>query len=103
MSTLAFRRTRRPMGGRTEQRPLPASCRAGKIWPSQVRGAVKRSAWRITPVETLLQRTSPGKIGRPAASALVQPSVRRLFERNGHVAPDPAYQPVEVLRAAYSS
>ena len=43
-------------------------------------------------------------MGRPAASALVQPAGRRWFESRFHTAPEPACQaPLLVLRAANSS
>ena len=49
---------------------------------------VKRSAWLIAPFVTASsKRASPGKIGRPAASAEVQPAGRRLFEVRSKTAP----------------
>ncbi len=42
-------------------------------------------------------------MGRPAASALVQPFGRSAFEFRSQVAPDPARQPLDVLRALNSS
>ena len=47
----------------------------------RVSGAVNRSAWVISPAATSSQRTSPGRIGSPAASADVQPAGRSSFER----------------------
>ena len=57
----------------------------------------------MTPFFTSFQRTSPGRIGRPAASALVHVLGRRWFESRLQVAPEPARQPDAVLRAAKSS
>ena len=57
----------------------------------------------MTPFFTSFQRTSPGRIGSPAASALVQPAGRRWFESRPQVAPEPACQPDAVLCAAKSS
>jgi hypothetical protein len=51
MFTDAFSRTRRPIGGRLAS-ASPASCRAGQMCLSDVREAVKRSAWSITPAAT---------------------------------------------------
>jgi hypothetical protein len=42
---------------------------------------------------TSSQRTRPGKIGSPAASAEVQPAGRTLFERRLQIAPEPAWRP----------
>ena len=58
----------------------------------RVRGAVKRSAWSIEPAARSSGRARPGRIGRPAASALVQPFGRPLLERRSQIAPDPACQ-----------
>src|SRR5215210_5756799 len=55
----------------------------------QVLGAVKRRAWRIAPALTSSQRTRPGRIGSPAASALVQPAGLSAFERRSQMAPEP--------------
>ena len=74
------------------------------MYVSRVSGAVNRSAWVISPEATSSQRTSPGRIGRPAASALVQPSGRRSFEDRSQIAPEPACQvPLADWRAANSS
>src|SRR5260221_8552316 len=93
MSTLAFRRTRRPIGGSDGSLELDAWWRAGYMNVLRVRCTVKRSAWSIRPVEASpSQRASPGRIGRPAASAEVHVAGRRAFERRFQIAPEPAAQ-----------
>jgi len=52
---------------------------------------VNRRACRIAPAATSSKRARPGRIGRPAASALVQPFGRSLFERRFQIAPEPPY------------
>ena len=44
------------------------------------------------PLATSSYRASPAKIGRPAASADVQPAGRNAFERKFHFAPESALQ-----------
>src|SRR6201995_1026648 len=83
MSKLALSRTRIPIGGLFEV-PLWASCVAGQTWSPEVMSSVKRSAWLITPDWISSQRTSPGKIGSPAASAEVQSSGRRALLFRSH-------------------
>src|SRR5918993_1291207 len=53
----------------------------------RVSGAVKRMACRMAPASISSYRTSPGRIGRPAASALVHPLGRSAFEVRSQVAP----------------
>jgi hypothetical protein len=61
------------------------------MYARRVRSTVKRSAWSMLPVAASpSQRASPGRIGRPAASAEVQPAGRSLFERRSKIAPEPA-------------
>ena len=50
---------------------------------------VNRMAWSILFALTSFQRSSPGRIGRPAASAEVQPSGRSLFCFSDQTAPEP--------------
>ena len=52
----------------------------------------------MAPAATSSWRTRPGKMGRPAASALVQPSGRRAFDRRSKYAPEPAAQPEPARR-----
>jgi len=56
--------------------------RAGQTFVFRIRafGSVKRSAWRIVPLRASLARSKSGRIGKPAASADVQPSGRSAFE-----------------------
>ena len=44
----------------------------------------------MRPRFTSSQRASPGRIGRPAASADVHPAGRMRFERRFQIAPEPA-------------
>ena len=60
------------------------------MYARRVSGTVNRSAWLIRPRFTSFQRASPGRIGRPAASADVHPAGRSLFERRLQIAPEPA-------------
>src|SRR5690349_16973679 len=53
---------------------------------------VNRIAWSTYPPATSLYRSSPGRIGRPAASAEVQPFGRSALLVSSQVAPDPARQ-----------
>ncbi len=53
---------------------------------------VNRIAWSTWPALTSFQRSSPGRIGSPAASAEVQPSGRSLFDFSDQTAPEPATQ-----------
>ena len=46
----------------------------------------------MRPRATSSYRARPGRIGRPAASADVQPAGRTLFERRLQIAPEPAVQ-----------
>src|SRR4051794_17131995 len=57
----------------------------------------------MAPACTSSNRTNPGRIGSPAASAEVHPSGRSAFERVSHLAPAPAVQPLLDERAWYSS
>src|SRR5262245_48582462 len=89
MSTLALRRKRAPIGGWTAALLLPglALCDAGyRNWLRiTLFWRVKRMAWLMTPWPPWLTgrpssgRTSPARIERPAASADVQPRVRKLL------------------------
>ena len=81
---------------------LFAAERTGSGW-SAGSGAVKRSAWSMTPARTSSHRARPGRIGSPAASALVHPGGRSRLERRSNTAPDPALQPEPVRSAANSS
>src|SRR3954449_12165620 len=92
VSKEAFRRTRRPIGGRLGSSLLEAKWRAGGMKALRVLDAVKRSAWSIEPARRSSGRARPGKIGRPAASALVQPFGRWRLERRSKIAPEPACQ-----------
>src|SRR5690348_2851220 len=92
MLTPRFSRTRRPIGGSEEPLHVDASWRAGYTYFLAVHGAVKRSAWSIAPWATSLYSASPGRIGRPAASADVNPAGRRWSERRLKIAPEPALQ-----------
>src|SRR6476619_4880866 len=57
----------------------------------------------MRPVEASpLQRASPGRIGRPAASAEVQPAGRTLFDFRLQIAPEPARQEVPPLTGCAS-
>ena len=59
--------------------------------------AVNRMACAISPAATSSQRTRPGKIARPAASAEVQPAGRNALERKSNFAADPTRQLVPPL------
>jgi hypothetical protein len=85
------RRKRAPIGG--AEGSEPASCRAGHRYRGAVVGAVKRIAWSTDPARTSDHRSSPGRIGSPAASADVHPAGRRALDRRFHTAPDPARHP----------
>ena len=52
---------------------------------------VNRMAWSILFALTSFHRSSPGRIGRPAASAEVQPSRRSLFFFSDQTAPEPPF------------
>src|SRR5579862_4844025 len=86
ISNDALRRKRAPIGGRVESVLLPEAWRAGHRYSCcpllrpQMLFAVKRIACAISPAAISSHRTSPGKIGRPAASADVQPAGRSAFE-----------------------
>ena len=69
-------------------RALPASCRAGHrcVWSDCC--TVNRIAWLIAPAATSSSRTSPGKIGSPAASEDVHVFGRSAFELRSKIAPD---------------
>src|SRR5271154_4397377 len=60
-------------------------------------------AWDTTPAATSSGRRSPGKMGRPAASAEVQPAGRRASDWRLQMAPDPAVEPEAEYWASYSS
>jgi hypothetical protein len=81
---------RAPIGGYAKLSCDPASCRAGQMWCRLVASVVNRTAWFTGPVCTSLQRSRPGRIGSPAASADVQVSVRSLFDFSDHTALEPA-------------
>jgi len=59
--------------------------------------------WLMCPAATSSKRASPGRIGRPAASADVQPAGRSAFEARLQIAPEPALYFVPFLFAANSS
>src|ERR1700682_4729881 len=92
MSKPALSRKRAPIGGSAASAAAPAWWRAGHKKLRSVRTAVKRMAWLMAPAWTSYQRTNPGKIGRPAASADVQFKGRRASDPNEKMAPDPAVQ-----------
>src|SRR5689334_18885461 len=92
MSTLALRRTRMPIGGLSDDVSVLAQCLAGETYALRERDTVNRSAWEMIPALTSSYRTSPGKIGRPAASAEVQPAGRKVFDDKSKMAPEPACQ-----------
>ena len=60
------------------------------MWCRLVTSVVNRIAWFTGPAFTSLQRSRPGRIGSPAASAEVQVSGRSLFDFSDHTAPEPA-------------
>ena len=65
--------------------------------PFCVSATVKRSAWLITPAATSLYRASPGRIGRPAASADVHVLGRSALLLRLNTAPDAQTQPLAGL------
>jgi len=73
------------------------------MYASVVHESVNRIAWRMRPAATSSHRTSPGKIGNPAASAEVQPLGRRSLRSRSQIAPLPALGWPPFHRAAYSS
>src|ERR1044071_1371033 len=94
MLTEAFSRTRIPIGGRFGSVLLLAKWRAGRTYARRVREAVNLSACVISlRPKTSSKRTSPGKIGSPAASAEVQPAGRSALELRSKTAPLSALQP----------
>src|SRR5262245_43780893 len=103
MSTLALSRSRRPIGGSDESLDDDASCRAGQMYDACVDATVTRIAWSMWPDFMSAQVTSPGRIGRPAASADVQPAGRSLLLARSKIAPEPAFQPLPFGYAANSS
>src|SRR3954447_24915754 len=84
------RRKRAPIGGRLASLAEPAWCRAGQMKLLSVRETVKRMAWSTWPDCTSSRRRSPGRIGRPAASADVHVAGRRALEFRLKTAPEPA-------------
>src|SRR5687767_10537830 len=94
----ASSRNRAPMGGKASDDVEPASCRAGQRWWLLVSGVVKRMAWSMVSSRTSLQRSRPGRIGSPAASAEVQESGRSRLDVSDQTAPDPARQVVPETR-----
>ncbi len=64
---------------------------------------VKRIACAIVPAFTSSHRTSPARIGSPAASAEVHVSGRSAFESRSQIAPLPASGSPPFQSAAYSS
>ena len=64
---------------------------------------MKRIAWSTLPATTSSQRSSPGRIGSPAASADVQPAGRSALLVRSHVAPEPACQVLPTLRVSQVS
>src|ERR1700691_3392847 len=91
-SKLALRRSRKPIGG-SAAFLLPAACVAGWMYACWELAIVKRMAWWTAPALTSDTFTRPGRIGNPAASALVHPSGRSVFEDRSNLAPDPQLQP----------
>jgi hypothetical protein len=88
----AFNRKRAPIGGNLWLAREPASCLAGQTCQRDVTSVVKRIAWSTFRFFTSRQRSRPGRIGSPAASADVQPSGRSALLSRRQVAPDPARQ-----------
>src|SRR5215813_13934054 len=104
MSTLFFRRMRSPMGGQLDQvSQEPAAWVAGQTNPFWLCPTTNRSAWPIHPESTSFQRTSPGKMGSPAASAEVQRSGREAFDQRFHFSPLGALQEPSEFREAWKS
>jgi hypothetical protein len=64
---------------------------------------VNRIAWSTWPAFTSSQRSRPGRIASPAASADVHPDGRSLSDFSDQVAPDPAVQPFDVWCTFHSS
>jgi hypothetical protein len=92
MSLPGFSRSRAPIGSAYGLVLVVAVCEAGNTWPFVSR-RVARNAWRIgSGPKTSSKRTRPGRIARPAASALVQPSGRRPFASRRKTAPEAAFQ-----------
>ena len=81
------------MGGRSGSDALPDWWRAGQMYEVSVASAVIRMAWVMAPDCSSSWRTSPGRIGSPAASADVQPAGRRALELRFQMAPAPAVEP----------
>src|SRR5688572_31526814 len=90
MEKPASSRNRAPIGGKASDDVEAASCRAGQRWWLLVSGVVKRMAWSLVPSRTSFQRSRPGRIGSPAASAEVHESGRRSLDVSDHTAPEPA-------------
>ena len=92
------------MGGQFEPRAqVPAAWVAGQTKPCWLWPTTKRSAWAMYPESTSSQRTRPGKMGRPAASAEVQRRGRVASERRFHFAPLEASQEPSEFRAPWKS
>src|SRR5579862_4157384 len=92
MSNGAFRRTRMPIGGTDVLVFELAQCLAGETKACRVTLTVKRKAWFMAPAWTSSYRTSPGKTGRPAASAEVQYIGRSASLVMSNSAPEPHCQ-----------
>src|SRR5690242_4014092 len=99
----ALSRNLAPIGGYAHELVEPASWRAGHRWWLLVVSVVKRMAWSTYPSRTSFQRSSPGRIGRPAASAEVHPLGRSLFDDSDHTAPEPARQVLPETRVSQVS
>ena len=70
----------------------PAQCEAGWTQAFRVELTVIRSAWSMLPEAASSKRIRPGKIGSPAASAEVYPSVRSAVERGFQITAESAFQ-----------
>src|SRR5580704_8357869 len=102
VSKLAFNRSLSPMGG-SEVFALPAAWVAGWMYACWVLFTVKRIAWFTAPAITSETFTRPGRIGKPAASPLPQPSGRSASELRSNFAPEPQLQPGFVYVLLYVS
>src|SRR5882724_1292465 len=81
----ALSRTRVPYGGKLWSLYWPQWL-AGATYARRTCGTVKRTACVISPEATSACFSSPGRIGRPAASAEVQPAGRTAFSLRSHFA-----------------
>src|SRR6202042_3581811 len=95
---LALNRNRAPLGGTSGLRSELASWRAGHRKAAWVSCAVNLIACSIgfpvrTAAWTCAKFSRPGRMGKPAASADVQPAGRSRLDRKCQMAPEPAVEP----------